>query len=374
MKISKIFSGLILGCAFAASLTGCEADYEPDYDRIFFAQAASSSVNKLQVDKDALETKLTVRLVAGKAQDVKATIAVNESLIQAYNEVNGSNYKLLPAEYYTLNKDVVITAGTVSVDVPMQIKPFKGEEQYALAFSLEHVEGPVVPSEKSSNIVILLDKPLIQSVPETNYRHVPASDSDKKWGLKLTDWSLEGWIWKDDLSINNQAVFDPVSNPEIYVRFGDTSIPYNTLQVKFNGSQVNNPTEFETSKWYHLAITYSLGDQKLTIYVNGEKTGDMTSSCPEMNIDGLSVWSSSQQYNRGKGRMAQVRLWGRCLADNEIKANMFTTVATNANALKGYWKMNEGQGKVYKDCTGNGFDLICKMDPAWIADVRFDGK
>lgn len=364
----------MLGGALLASMTGCEADYQPDYDRIFFAQSASSPVTKIQVDKDVVETKLTVRLVTMKDQDVTAKIAVNEELIKAYNEVNGSNYQLLPTEFYSMNPDVTIPAGTVSLDVPMQIKPFEDEAQYALAFSLEEVNGPVLPTQKSANIVILLDKPLVQSVPQTDYRHVPASDPEKKWGLKLTDWSLEGWVWKDDLSINNQAVFDPVSDPEIYVRFGDTSIPFNSLQVKFNGSQVNNPTIFEESKWYHLAITYSTGDQKLYIYVNGQKTGDLTSACPAMNIDGMSVWSSSQQYNVGHGRMAQVRLWGRCLSETEVKANMFTSVATNASGLKGYWKMNEGEGKVYKDCTGNGFDLFCTTDPEWIPNVRFDGK
>ena len=373
MKINKIFGGFLLGAAFIA-LTGCEADYEPDYDRVYFAQAASSQVTKVQIDEGAFETKLTVRLVEPKTVDVTACITPDETLIAAYNEANGSNYVLLPAMYYEMNNEVAITAGIVSVDVPLTINPFPSDEQYALAFSLSDVSGSVAPAVKSSHIIILLDKPLIQAVPETDYRHKPSSDPDQKWGLQLTDWSIEGWVWKSDLSINNQAIFDPMSSPEIYIRFGDTTIPYNSLQVKFNGTQVNNPTLFEESKWYHLAVTYSTGDKKLYIYVNGQKTSDLSSDCPEMNIDGLSVWSSSQQWNVGKGRMAQVRLWGRCLSEAEINANMYTSVAINANGLKAYWKMNEGEGNVYKDCTGNGFDLTAQENPTWIPNIRFDGK
>ena len=373
MKISKIFSGLLLGSALLA-MTGCESDYEPDYGRVYFAQAASSQVSKMQVEDGAVESKLTVRLVDAKASDVKVRIMADESLVKAYNEVNGSNYVLLPAEAYDLEETVTIPAGIVSVDVPLKINPVSGSDQYALAFSLTDVEGPVAPSVKSSHILILLDRPLIQAVPETDYRHKPSSDPDKKWGLQLTDWSIEGWVWKSDLNINNQAIWDPMSNPEIYIRFGDTSIPFNSLQVKFNGTQVNNPTLFEESKWYHLAVTYSTGDKKLYIYVNGQKTSDLASDCPAMNIDGLSVWSSSQQWNVGKGRMAQVRLWGRCLTEAEVLANMYTTVATNANGLKGYWKMDEGEGNVYKDCTGNGFDLTAQENPTWVPNIRFDGK
>ena len=64
----------------------------------------------------------------------------------------------------------------------------------------------------------------------------------------------------DGFDINNQAIFNSGSSDhEVYIRFGDAMIPYNSLQVKTLGSQVNTVTLFEKNK---CCLLYTSTDSK----------------------------------------------------------------------------------------------------------------
>ena len=203
---------------------------------------------------------------------------------------------------------------------------------------------------------------------------MPKSDPDKLWKVQTKDWSIECLNWKDNYGINNQAIISMVATKEIYIRFGDTSIPYNSLQVKYGGSQVNNPTLFTTSRWDHLAFIYSQGAKELSIYINGVKTGKLDIDTETIELNGISIHSSGQAYNYGNSRMAQLRIWSRALNESELNANMYSAVSPNAEGLVAYYKMNEGEGDTYRDCTANGRDIVCLYAPQWIEGQRFDGK
>ena len=63
MKIKSIISALALSGAMLA-LPGCEAELQPDYERVYIGEAASSRFVKMQIEGTvASETKLTVKLV-----------------------------------------------------------------------------------------------------------------------------------------------------------------------------------------------------------------------------------------------------------------------------------------------------------------------
>jgi hypothetical protein len=40
--------------------------------------------------------------------------------------------------------------------------------------------------------------------------------------------------------------------------------------------------------------------------------------------------------------------------------------------LIGYWKMDEGKGNAFADCTGHGYDLVAGGTLVWKEHVRFD--
>ena len=377
MNIKNIISAIAVSGTLLAGLSGCEAEYQPDYERVYIGEASSSRYVKMQVEGTATtETKLTIKLVKPQTAPVTVTLGSDPALIDEYNVQNGANYLPLPAEYITMAETAVIQPGESSIVVPITIAPYEtpNDEQYALPLAISSVEGPVSASVSSSNLTYLLDKPLIQWVPQMTWRCMPKSDPDKLWKVQTKDWSIECLNWKDNYGINNQAIISMVATKEIYIRFGDTSIPYNSLQVKYGGSQVNNPTLFTTSRWDHLAFIYSQGAKELSIYINGVKTGKLDIDTETIELNGISIHSSGQAYNYGNSRIAQLRIWSRALNESELNANMYSAVSPNAEGLVAYYKMNEGEGDTYRDCTANGRDIVCLYAPQWIEGQRFDGK
>lgn len=60
------------------------------------------------------------------------------------------------------------------------------------------------------------------------------------------------------------------------------------------------------------------------------------------------------------GKMAEVRIWNRALSSAEINArNHFYRIDNpeSADGLVVYWKLNDGNGTVVKDYSGNGNDM-----------------
>lgn len=56
------------------------------------------------------------------------------------------------------------------------------------------------------------------------------------------------------------------------------------------------------------------------------------------------------------GRIAEVRVWNRALSTGELQMNL-CGVDSQSEGLVAYWKMNEGEGHIFKDATGHGYDM-----------------
>lgn len=385
--MKNILKSLLSGLALVA-LMGCEAEYQPDYSRIYIGQSVESSTMRIMFnDKSDVETSLSVKLVTTQPDDVKFRLDIDTVLLQRYNEQNGANYEVLPEQYYALNQEFTIEKGKTNIEIPVTLKFFEEDAQFALPLSIMDVEGPVQAATSSAALVVLLDKPLIQDVPEWDRRSAPSTDASDKWGVETKDWTIETWVWMSGFQINNQAIINMTASTEIYIRFGDSSIPYNSLQVKCGGSQVNNPTLFKPNKWYHLAFVYSQGQKKLQIYVNGEPTGQLVVDIAQTKLDGMQLVSSGEWF-LDKCRMAQLRVWKRALSQTEINTNKLVSVNPAADGLIGYWKLNEGEdygskhpeanwdGRTFFDCTANKHNLFLAPygNVWWIKDGFNAGK
>jgi hypothetical protein len=64
--------------------------------------------------------------------------------------------------------------------------------------------------------------------------------------------------------------------------------------------------------------------------------------------------------------MSEVRIWNRCLSEDEINADAhFYTVDPNSEGLAAYWKMDDGAGTIIKDYSPNGNDLTLEKATTW---------
>lgn len=376
MYIMKNLKYYFIACiASLALITGCNnADYDVIDNAIYLEEPslAASNIVKLTVDGNMTTTSVTARLGQAVNEDVIGTIEIDPTVLSEYNEKHFTTYEILPEKYLSYNKNFEIKAGeAVAETTTFSIKNYPNDngELYAIPIRLKITEGKVSTIGQSDHYLILLDKALIQSVPFMNYSN--AAKTTTAIGQSVAEWSIETWVWMDGFDVNNQAIINSGGNgTEIYIRFGDASIPYNSLQIKTMGSQVNTITLFEKEKWYHLTLTYD-ATGLVTIYVNGEKDVTLQTKGGMANIDQMQIVSSGSQWFWANCMMAQLRLWKKAISQTQIKANMYLGVSPDNPDLIGYWRLDEGEGNLLKDSTPNHHDMTAGGTLEWKHDIKF---
>ena len=68
------------------------------------------------------------------------------------------------------------------------------------------------------------------------------------------------------------------------------------------------------------------------------------------------------------GRIDEVRIWNIAREQDDIAADMNSTLFGNENGLVAYYHFNEGEGNTLYDQTGNGHDGLLFGDPSWSDD------
>jgi len=384
MKRNYILAGIIAAAGFF--LTACnDAEYTILDNSVYIADAASSAQSaNVSMEVAGADVKITVRLAKQVATDVEVQIGLNAELIDAYNQLNSTEYKLLPSDKYSLGDGkVVIPAGNINAVYTVHIAPFDLEgNRYALPVVLTNViKGDIDKSDSQSQFIYLIAQPLIVSVPVMKGYNNEGVDvhPDQDWNLLVPTWSIECWARMSAYSKNNQAIFDNWGDgeTEVYIRFGDANAPYNYLQIKTLGGQVQTARDLVGGVWYHWAFVYN--GTTLYIYRNGEL--DVQFDPPaSARADGmgkfqrLKMIGSGATYFPDQCAMSQVRFWKTPLTQTQIKNNMYYAVdATNPNLIA-YWPMDEGSGNVFRDITGNGNDaqVGANIIQTWEHNVRFD--
>lgn len=358
---------------------GCEnAEYEVKDNNVYLSDATTSEA-KVVVMEGNINIDVNIRLAKKLDHDVELYIKINPTLLEEYNKANATEYNLIPNIEIPDKGKVIIPAGEIGAlcRIPLADFDMKGK-RYAISVELSDVATKGIErSNTLSNFVYLISKPLITSVAvmkgynEKMVRTAPAT----LWGITTKEWSLECLTNMSGYSNNNQAIFNMGSKDhEIYIRFGDANSPYNYLQIKTLGGQVETKRDLEPKKWYHWAFVYD--GKTLTVYRDGEfnvkfeppmpKGGSVRFDYVEMILSG--------SYFRDQCKMSQVRLWKKAISRDQIKNNMhFSIDPTNPNLI-GYWPMNEGKGNTFADITGNGHNGTADENILinWEHNIRFD--
>ena len=161
------------------------------------------------------------------------------------------------------------------------------------------------------------------------------------------------------------------------LRIGDSGVPDTQLQIACSNNQTNSDMTLTLGKWTHIACVFDGG--YTTVYFDGKKVLDRAPSGRSSvtwgaygndkdEVNGRYFWLSySYAHDRYfDGEMAEVRIWNRCLSEEEINADAhFYTVDPNSDGLAAYWKMDDGAGTVLKDSSPNGNDLTLDNPTTW---------
>ena len=379
--MKRIYLSGIFAIIFAVIFFGCDnAGYSTKDNSVYIADAASSSKSTtVFIETTGADVNIIVRLAKKMERDIEVSLKLNPRLLEEYNELNSTEYELLSNYKFPENAKVTIPAGDISAGYRIHIDNFDTQgKNYALPIELgEVITGDVDMSVTQSKFIYLLAKPLIVSVPVmTGTSGMIETLPEEDWGIGVSQWSLECWVRMSAFSKNNQAIFNLGSGDhEIYIRFGDANGPYNYLQVKTLGGQVETARDFVPNTWYHLAFVYD--GTTFTIYRNGEQDVKFDPPSPkggEVRINFVQMISSGS-YFPDKCGMSQVRLWNVARTPNQIKNNMFFAINPENPDLIAYWPMDEGTGLTFTDITGNNHTATATSDRViteWEHNVRFD--
>ncbi len=158
--------------------------------------------------------------------------------------------------------------------------------------------------------------------------------------------------------------------------------------------------------WHHFA---AVGKGETTLfYIDGQRVGDTKAKAvadaqialdkapndanAKKKLDDIkkaSLKSQSDVYTIGNyggqpfGKLAEVRIWGLALNDDEVAVNSKTLLSGNEPGLLAYYPFNEARGETVRDQTGNGHEGVASAANWWACNapignpgttvLKFDG-
>ncbi|MCM1502363.1 MAG: DUF1735 and LamG domain-containing protein [Bacteroidales bacterium] len=355
--------------ALASFLAGCtEGDkFNPDREIVIISGTDDSPLIKVDSDTYGLTVSAT-----GKAkEDVTVYLKYDKSAVDTYNAANKTNYQAVPESAISLDSDhVVISKGQASSEinnltivnhdfveegyiyvVPLVISDVKGGGFEILESSRSILLRPtneftfnaldIATADMSSNYIFPDEKAISLSTYtyEIKFYAYSLKDTGTDAICRLCAWEA-----KDEGKAN-------------MLRFGENGNPGHSLQLVSPAGNIISNTLFDPGRWYMLSLVYD--GSTMTMYVDGvpeqtKGTGDGSTVFQRFEM-GMS-WGGYTTRQLFSGRIAEMRVWDRALSVSEMKEGI-CNVPKDSDGLLAYWKFNEGEGHIFHDATGNGYDM-----------------
>lgn len=365
----------------------------------------------------SLTREITVTLAYPSETDITATVAVDPALVDEFNGRYGTSYEMLPSRYYEFaEQNVTIPAGrTTSQVLPLNLVGLMGEgddqtgaltmdNTYLLpvaitASDMTRLKGSDVAYylvRRSSQITVAarLGKGNWISFPTLDE---PGEKSDAFNGL--TAVTYEALINLDEF-LRESVNISSIMGVEQYLllRIGDTN--FNREQLQFDGSgggssfgkfpAADKSKLLETGKWTHVACTYDQEERTVRIYVDGkiqsETKGVGVTAPGEDNRINLAMralglkdayqFFIARSYDDDRplmGMICEARVWSVARTPEQIWENMYRISNPKEDpTLIGYWKFDEGKGKVIRDYSMYGNDGVAEKDIEWPSGIEIE--
>lgn len=351
----------LLGLTIQGCTEGDKFDYDQNY--AYITGTEDSPVLSFTVEDTPASYAVTASTTAKVSQDTKVEFALDTDAVEAYNEKHKTTYAAVPASAIEIdNSEATIKAGKAS-STSINVKVISTEDlvegkTYVIPITMKSAGGLAV-LETSKTVYLRIARSIHYKALDLSNTGMYSNftfPEDKQ--QPLTNFTFEikcySTTWH---TIARLCAFN--ANYSSMLRFGENGTDVNQLQWVSPGGNVLSNTRFETNRWYNISLTYD--GKKYIMYVDGVKDNELVvpTAITDFKFQGIELgmsWTSypGSQYFRGK--IAEMRVWNRALSASEIKLGL-CAVDPASEGLVAYWKFNEGEGTVFHDATGHGYDM-----------------
>lgn len=141
-----------------------------------------------------------------------------------------------------------------------------------------------------------------------------------------------------------------------------------------------NYGRFTPGQWHQVVYTHDADAQQDYIYIDGFQVASSTdcSSYADLTVGssdkeaaaykGFHLGLSYDNRRWFNGAMAEVRVWSRVIAPEELTYAHRLSVDPTSDGLLAYWKFNEGAGDMLRDYSGNGNTGVFNTTPTWTGE------
>lgn len=369
---------MLLGSLSLNCMTGCDDAESPALgNAIYLVDAVDrDSYDCITMRMADRQFNVTVRMTSRVNHPVKVTLALDEAALAEHNAKFDEALKVLPPENWTLidsdgtplsgdRMEVTIPAGRTTAVFPVELKAVSADdtEQYALPLSIVDVSEEIHVLEKQQTALFMF-----QSDFETPVLFLkPYSTLHLRWTdfPATKDWTIEFHFTFDRTVRDNiygqvLTFLGNVGAEGLYVRpYKDSNSMdihlYGTFGVgSFSVAEQEwwTNTKFQ-KRWHHFAFVCTNGVCRS--YLDGVEMASSASAAWLVPVQWVSVTFSDQNHTARIG-YSEYRMWSTARSLEDLKRNKYT-VNPNSKGLFAYWKLNEGEGDLLKDYTGNGHDI-----------------
>ncbi len=354
-----------LGMAAALFLTvGCTEGDKFDYDTnvAFISGTETSAIARFVVEDTPATQIISVSTSAPVTQDTKVVMEIDPSKVESYNAAHNTNYFCVPEGSAVLDQsEVIIPAGkSFSEAIVVRMLSTEGFEEgrtYVIPVTIKSIGLDVIESSRTVYLQIarVLHFTALDITNTQMYSNFIFADNLKRtlgaFTYEIKCYSKE---WHRIARLCSFTSADEQKSSML--RFGENGYDVDQLQWVSPGGSIVPATKFSTDRWYLISLVYD--GSALLMYVDGEKVaeGAYSGTVDFQRIELGMSWTGYPSSQYFKGYIAEMRVWDRALTPGQIKLGN-CGVDPAAEGLVAYWKMNEGEGHIFHDATGHGYDM-----------------
>ena len=370
MKKTLFFFILLL--AITLMVTGCDSEGDKfDYEKVGLLITGTEQVpvQRFTVDELPAAYPVTVKATRRTARAVTMRLAIDTSLVRTYNAKHGTAYYPVPASCVAIEDSEVTIRQGEALSTAAQVKVVNTDgfiegATYVIPVTIQQVEGDGGEVIESSRTIFLQISRIISFYALDNSQYASSNyifPDDKM--VNLTNYTIEFKVYSYKFGnvgdIKRILSIEGKNEEEANMfRFGENgSAGGDILQWVLPGGRCFSSTHFKTNRWYLVSCTYDGATFKM--YVDGVEDAQASGSgkaTPFQRFELGMSWGGYRNSQFFSGRLCEVRVWNRALTASEISTG-FAGVNAHSDGLVAYWKMNEGEGHIFHDATGHGYDM-----------------